>query len=136
VTLVIDASLVVSALLDTSSTGRWAESMLLTGPLNAPHLMPVEVTNILRRAVTRGEITADLASMAHADMLDLRVELFPYAPFASRVWELRDNVTSYDAWYVALAEALGSSLATLDYELAQATGPRCGFETPPDADGG
>lgn len=133
-TLVIDASLVVSALVDTSSTGNWAESVLLAGPLNAPHLMPVEVTNILRRAVARGEITADVASMAHADLLDLRVELFPYAPFASRVWELRDNVTSYDAWYVALAESLGSSLVTLDQKLAQATGPRCDFETPPNAD--
>ena len=133
-TLVIDASLVVSALVDTSSTGNWAESVLLAGPLNAPHLMPVEVTNILRRAVARGEITADVASMAHADLLDLRVELFPYAPFASRVWELRDNVTSYDAWYVALAESLGSSLVTLDQKLAQATGPRCDFETPPHAD--
>jgi predicted nucleic acid-binding protein len=134
VTLVIDASLVVSALVDTSSTGNWAESVLLAGPLNAPHLMPVEVTNILRRAVARSEITADVASMAHADLLDLRVELFPYAPFASRVWELRDNVTSYDAWYVALAESLGSSLVTLDQKLAQATGPRCDFETPPNAD--
>jgi predicted nucleic acid-binding protein len=133
VTLVIDASLVVSALVDTSSTGNWAESILLAGPLNAPHLMPAEVTNILRRAVMRGDITADVASMAHADVLDLRVEYFPYAPFAGRVWELRDNVTSYDAWYVALAEALGSSLATLDHKLAQATGPRCGFEIPPAA---
>lgn len=130
-TLVIDASLVVSALVDRSSTGTWAESILLTAPLNAPHLMPAEVTNILRRAVARGEIAADLASMAHADLLDLRVELFPYAPFAARVWELRNNVTSYDGWYVALAEALGASLATLDRKLAQATGPRCGFETPP-----
>jgi predicted nucleic acid-binding protein len=131
VTLVIDASLVVSALVDRSSTGTWAESILLTAPLNAPHLMPVEVTNILRRAVARGEIAADLASMAHADLLDLRVELFPYAPFAARVWELRNNITSYDGWYVALAEALGASLATLDRKLAQATGPRCGFENPP-----
>jgi predicted nucleic acid-binding protein len=86
VTLVIDASLAVSALVDKSSTGNWAESILLTGPLNAPHLMPAEVTNILRRAVMRGEITADVASMAHADLLDLRVEYFPYAPFAARVW--------------------------------------------------
>lgn len=130
-TLVIDASLVVSALVDTSTTGNWAESMLLAGPLNAPHLMPAEVTNILRRSAARGEITADVASMAHADLLDLRVELFPYAPFASRVWELPDSVRSYDAWYVALAESLGSSLATLDQRLAQAPGPRCGFETPP-----
>jgi predicted nucleic acid-binding protein len=133
VTLVIDASLVVSALVDKSSTGKWAESILLTGPLNAPHLMPAEVANILRRATMRGEITGDIASMAHADLLDLRVEYFPYAPFAARVWELRDNVTSYDAWYVALAEALGSSLATLDHKLTQATGPRCGFEIPPAA---
>ena len=129
-TLVIDASLVVSALVNTSTTGNWAESMLLAGPLNAPHLMPVEVSNILRRAVARGEITADVAAMAHANLLELRVEFFPYAPFASRVWELRDNVTAYDAWYVALAEALGSSLATLDHKLARATGPWCGFETP------
>jgi predicted nucleic acid-binding protein len=130
VTLVIDASVVVSALVDASDTGRWAESLLVSGPLSAPHLMPVEVTNILRRAAARAEITADVASMAHADLLDLRVELFPYAPFASRVWELRDDVTSYDAWYVALAESLGSSIATLDHRLAQAPGPRCGFETP------
>ena len=132
-TLVIDASLVVSALVDTSATGEWAESILTTGPLNAPHLMPVEVANILRRAALRGEITSDVASMARADLLDLRVELFPYAPFAPRVWQLRDNITSYDAWYVALAESIGSNLATLDRRLAQASGPRCEFETPPES---
>jgi predicted nucleic acid-binding protein len=131
VTLVVDASLVVSALADAGGTGQWAESMLLAGPLNAPHLMPVEVASILRRAVASGEMTADAASMAHADLLDLPVELFPYVPFAHRIWELRDNVTSYDAWYVALAESLGSSLATLDRTLARAAGPRCSFETPP-----
>jgi predicted nucleic acid-binding protein len=134
VTLVVDASLVVSALVDAGATGRWAESRLLAGtPLNAPHLMPVEVTSILRRAAARGEITQDVASIAHADLLDLQVELFPYAPFAPRVWELRDNVTSYDAWYIALAESLGSNVATLDRRLARAAGPRCGFETPPAA---
>lgn len=132
-TLVIDASLVVSALIDAGSTGTWAESQLLAGPLSAPHLMPVEVANILRRAAARGEITPDVASLAHADLLDLRVELFPYAPFASRVWALRDNITSYDAWYVALAEFLGSNVATLDRRLAQAAGPRCGFDIPPSA---
>ena len=132
-TLVIDASLVVSALVNTGPTGRWAESLLAGTPLNAPHLMPVEVGHILRRAAARGEITSDVASMAHADLLDLRVELFPYTPFAPRVWELRDTVTSYDAWYIALAESLGSNVATLDRRLARATGPRCGFETPPTA---
>ena len=130
-TLVVDASLVVSALVDAGNTGIWAESLLASGPLGAPHLMPVEVTNILRRAAAKGEITQDVASMAHADLLDLRVELYPYAPFAARVWELRDNVTSYDAWYIALAESLGVSVATLDYRMAQAPGTRCSFKTPP-----
>jgi predicted nucleic acid-binding protein len=130
-TLVIDASLVVSALVDSGSTGTWAESLLATEPLSAPHLMPVEAANILRRAAMAGNISADAASMAYADLLDLRVELFPYAPFAARVWELRDNVTSYDAWYIALAESLGSRVATLDLRLARAPGPRCRFETPP-----
>jgi predicted nucleic acid-binding protein len=131
VSLVVDASLVVSALVDGSDTGTWAESLLASGPLSAPHLMPVEVTRILRRAAAKGEITQDVASMAHADLLDLRVELFPYAPFAPRVWELRDNVTSYDAWYIALAESLGVSVATLDRRMTQAPGPRCTFEIPP-----
>jgi predicted nucleic acid-binding protein len=130
VTLVVDASVVVSALVDAGRTGAWAESLLAAEPLAAPHLMPVEAANILRRVAATGDISADAASMAHADLLDLRVELFPYAPFAARVWELRDNVTAYDAWYVALAESLQSSIATLDLRLARATGPQCGFKTP------
>jgi predicted nucleic acid-binding protein len=133
VTLVVDASLVVSALVDGGITGSWAESLLAGEPLSAPHLMPVEAANILRRAAAAGEISADVAAMAHADLLDIRVELFPYGPFAPRVWELGDNLTSYDAWYVALAEFLGSRVATLDLKLARATGPRCSFETPPTA---
>jgi predicted nucleic acid-binding protein len=131
VTLVIDASLVVSALVDVGDTGRWAETLLASDQLSAPHLMPVEVTNILRRAAAMGEITQDIASIAHADLLDLRVELYPYAPFAPRVWELRGNVTSYDGWYIAVAESLGSSVATLDRRMASAPGPRCRFEVPP-----
>lgn len=103
----------------------------MSGQLSAPRLMPVEVTNILRRSAAKGEVSSDVASMAHADPLDLRVELFPYGPFAPRVWELRGNVTSHDAWYVALAEFLGSSVETLDEKLARAAGPRCRFETPP-----
>ena len=130
-TLVVDASLVVSALVDGGGTGSWAESLLASEPLSAPHLMPVEAANILRRATAAGEISADIAALAHTDLLDLRVELFPYRPFAPRVWELRDSLTSYDAWYVALAEFLDSRVATLDLKLARATGPRCDFETPP-----
>jgi predicted nucleic acid-binding protein len=130
--LVADASLVVAALVDAGETGTWAESLLASEPLGAPHLMPAEVANILRRASAAGQISADAAALAHADLLDLRVELFGYAPFAARAWELRGNLTCYDAWYVALAEFLESPLATLDARLARAAGPGCEFVLPPE----
>ncbi|WP_131767345.1 type II toxin-antitoxin system VapC family toxin [Candidatus Protofrankia californiensis] len=129
-TLVIDSSLVAAALVDSGQAGTWADRLLATDDLAAPHLMPVEVANVLRRAAMAGEISADTAALAHADLLSLRVELFAYEPFATRVWELRENVTAYDGWYVALAESLGAKLATLDLRLAKATGPRCTFATP------
>lgn len=69
--------------------------------------------------------------MAHADLLALEVELFPYASFVSRGWELRQNVTTYDACYVALAEFPKCRLATLDFRLSRASSPCCLFETPP-----
>ncbi len=129
-TLVVDASFVAAALVDTGSGGTWAEGVLARERLVAPHLMPVEVANILRRAALAGDVSRDAAALAHADLLDLRVELFPYAPFAHRVWELWPNLTAYDAWYVALAEALETRLATLDARLVRAAGPRCEFVTP------
>jgi predicted nucleic acid-binding protein len=96
----------------------------------APHLMPAEAANVLRRAAMAREISADTAALAQADLLSLRVELFAYEAFATRVWELRENVTAYDGWYVALAESLDAKLATLDLRLAKAAGPRCAFATP------
>jgi predicted nucleic acid-binding protein len=129
--LVIDAGLVVAALVDGGPDGTWADGLLGSDGLAAPHLMPVEVANILRRTVMSGEISSDTGSMAHADLLALRVELFPHAPFATRVWELRQNITVYDAWYVTLAESLDASLGTLDVRLTKAPGPRCRFRTPP-----
>jgi predicted nucleic acid-binding protein len=65
------------------------------------------------------------------DLQRLSVELFPYGPLAERIWELRANVTPYDAWYVALSEELGVPLLTLDGRLARAPGPTCRFELPP-----
>jgi predicted nucleic acid-binding protein len=94
--------------------------------------MMVEATNILRRAVLAGDLPAVEAGLAHLDLLRLRVELFAYPPFASRVWELREKVTAYDAWYVAIAEKLKAPLATLDRRLAAAAGPACTFVSPPD----
>jgi len=130
-TIVLDASLVVAALVDGGSDGAWADRVLASDDLAAPHLLPVEVANILRRALLSGEISADTASLAHADLLALRVALFPYEPFAERVWELRSNLTAYDAWYVAVAEAISAPLATLDVKLSRATGPSCAFVVPP-----
>lgn len=126
-TVVIDASVVVSALVDSGPAGRWSEQWLLAGGIAAPHLMPVEAANILRRAALRGDISADTASLAHADLQDLRVELFPYDVVAARAWQLRDNLTLYDAWYVALAELLDADLVTLDERLERASGSTCGF---------
>lgn len=129
-TIVVDASFVVSALVDNGPVGTWADELLGGDDLVAPHLMPVEATNILRRAERAGDISGDVAALAYGDLLVLTVTLFGYEPFAARVWELRDNVTTYDAWYVALAESVGARLATLDQKLSQAPGPRCVFVTP------
>jgi predicted nucleic acid-binding protein len=130
VPLVVDASIVVAALVDSGPDGRWAEQVLLSGPLAAPHLLLAEVGNVLRRAALVGQISADAASLAHADLQSLRLDLFPYEPFADRIWELRANVTAYDAWYVALAEVLGCPLATLDARLARAPGITCEITLP------
>ena len=130
-TLVVDSSVTVAALVDGGDVGTWADHLLATDDLAAPHLMPVEVANVLRRAAIAGQISPDTAALAHADLMRLRVELFAYEPVAARVWELREDLTAYDAWYVALAESLGATLATADYRLAHATGPRCAFATPP-----
>jgi predicted nucleic acid-binding protein len=132
VTLVTDASAVIAALVDDGPHGRWAEAILSAGPLAAPHLMPVEAANILRRAVLAEQLSQDSAALAHTDLSQLRVELLPYSPVAGRVWELRSTITAYDAWYVALAESLDAPLATLDHRLARAPGPRCSFQLPPD----
>jgi len=88
-TIVVDASVVVAGLASADATGKWAESVLAGEPLAAPHLMPVEAASILHRAELAGEISADAASLAHADLRRLRVEYFPYDPFAERIWELR-----------------------------------------------
>lgn len=128
--IVTDASVVIASLVDDGDDGRWAAQLLRSNDLAAPHLMPAEVANMLRRSVLAKELSKELATLAHADLILLRIDLFAYESFARRVWELRGNVTAYDAWYVALAESLGAPLATLDKNLARAPGPRCKFETP------
>ena len=127
---VLDSSVVVAALIDSGVHGIWAEQIIETGPLHAPELVRVEVTNILRRLEKAGQVTKPEANAAYDDLMQLQVELYPFDPFADRVWELRHTITSYDAWYVAVAEALGLPLATLDKRLARANGPACTLVTP------
>jgi predicted nucleic acid-binding protein len=127
---VVDASVLVAALVDTGPHGVWAEDVLARGSLHAPELARAEATNILRRLERAKLITTPEANGAQDDLMQLDIDSFSFEPFAERVWELRHNVTSYDAWYVALAEALKLPLATLDEALAKSNGVACEFLTP------
>lgn len=130
---VVDASLLVAATADVGPEGAWAEGLLADGDVVAPHLVLVEATNILRRLEIAKQLTRLEATAAQRDLLSLDILLVPFEPFADRVWELRRNVTSYDAWYVAVAEAFGLPLATLDGRLSRASGPACRFLVPRQA---
>ena len=127
---VVDASAVVAALIDTGRDGEWAESAVAANVLAAPELVLVESTNILRR-LERAEIISRVeANGAQADLLGMGIELFAFAPFARRIWELRSNLTSYDAWYVALAEALDYPLLTPGSETQPHARPEMRFHRP------
>lgn len=129
-TLVCDASAVAAMLLDSGPDGQWAAQAIGSGQPAAPTLLPFEAANVIRRHEMTGQISPDQAAQAHADLLDLAVELWPYELLASRAWELRHNLSSYDAAYVALAEMTESALLTLDAKLAGAPGLKCQIETP------
>jgi len=133
VTLVVDASAVVAALLDDGAEGRWCEGRLGEGGLVAPHLLPLEVANIIRRTEARQRIEASEAAAAFDDLRRLDVDLVPFEPIADRAWDLRSNLTVYDACYVATAELVGGRLVTLDQKLAGAPGLRCAVEVAPGA---
>lgn len=122
--------MLVAALIDTGPHGDWAETVLAGGSLYAPELARAEATNIFRRLERAKLITTPEANSARTDLMQLDIDLFPFDPFADRIWELRHNVTSYDAWYVALAEALKLPLATLDEPLSKSNGVNCVFLTP------
>lgn len=122
--------MLIAALVDTGTDGLWAERILGTGDLYAPELLRVETANVLRRLERAKQITEQEANAAFEDLMELNVELHAFESFSERVWELRHNVTAYDGWCVALAEALDLPLATFDGRLAMADGPKCRFLTP------
>ena len=124
-TVIVDASVLVSALVGSGTEGRWSELLIEENQMSAPELVMAETINSLRRLEGSGQITRREADSAFRDLLDFEISLHPFEPFAGRIWELRFNLTSYDAWYVALAESLDCPLATLDARISRATGPTC-----------
>jgi predicted nucleic acid-binding protein len=130
VNIVVDSSAIAALLVGGGAEGAWAEQVIAGHSLAAPHLLHVEVANVLRRAELAGDLPGAITALAHADLLDISMTLYPYEPLAERIWTLRQTVTTYDAWYVALAEALEAPLVTLDHRLSRAPGPQCAFITP------
>jgi len=129
-TLVVDASAMVCLLTDAGETGDWARAALEGADLVAPHILPAEVTHVLRRGVLNGARDVDGVRVARRALSQIAFTFVDFAPVADRVWQLRETVTAYDAWYVAVAEALAAPLVTLDTKLASASGPRCEFVLP------
>lgn len=112
----------------------WAERALANQVLTGPEVVLAEASNVLRKLEQRGELQTAAASVAHDKLAVVSMALFPFRPFAERVWELRNNLSGYDAWYVALAEALDCPLLTLDLRLSRSPGATCTFLTPPGED--
>ncbi|QLQ11696.1 MAG: type II toxin-antitoxin system VapC family toxin [Nocardioidaceae bacterium] len=117
--LVLDAS-VISEFLIASAVGKRAAELMSQhmGELHMPHLAVIETTSVLRTWVRREEVTESRAAAALADLADLPARRWPAEPLLARMWELRDNLTSYDASYVALAELLDAELLTADQRFA------------------
>ncbi len=128
---VADASVLVCALTSYSHKGRWCKQALEQASVAVPEMALAEATNTLRRLELSGTVSQTQATAAQRDLLRLNLRFHRFAPFARRVWELRANLTAYDAWYVALAEALHWPLYTLDRRLSRAPGPRCEVIVPP-----
>lgn len=128
--VVVDSSVLVAALTAGDVVGDWAEQIIASGVLIAPEIVRTEAANVLRRLELAKELSGPEADAAFEDLMLLEIELLPFDPFAARVWELRQNITCYDAWYVAIAETHKLPLATLDERLCKAAGPRCRFLTP------
>jgi predicted nucleic acid-binding protein len=121
--IVLDASATIDWLLQTA-IGQQIEKRIYAHneSLHAPHLLDLEVAQVLRRLVREGTVSARRADQAIEDLLDLRITRYPHFALLSRIWPLRHNLSAYDAAYVVLAEQLQASLLTRDRRLASATG--------------
>jgi predicted nucleic acid-binding protein len=127
--IVLDASAAVDWLLQTSAGQRIEQRIYSASEsLHAPHVLDLEVTQVLRRLVREGTIAAKRAEEAIRDLLDLRITRYPHFVLLPRIWQLRHNLSVYDAAYVVLAEKLGAALLTRDGGLAAAPGHKAAIE--------
>ena len=127
--IVVDASALLEFLLQTPLGTRVEARLFRDGAeLHSPHLIDIEVTQGLRRLVRSGEVSTERAAEAIADLVDVDLHRHAHSDLLMRVWKLRDNITAYDAVYVALAEALGATVVTCDAPLAKAPGHRARVE--------
>lgn len=127
--MVTDASAVLELLLGTTAALDIQRRLLDSGEsLHAPHLLDLEVAQVLRRYVMIGDLTPQRATQALADLADLPILRYPHDLFLPRIWALRHNVTAYDAAYLALAESLPAPLITCDARLAATLGHRVAIE--------
>lgn len=124
----MDASVLVNVLGDDGEDGRRARDRLAHDSLAAPELIDLEVASVFRKLCAAQRFDAQRASQALLDLRDLRMDRVPHRELISRCWELRNNVTMYDASYIAVAELFGASLITVDARLAKVPGARCKIE--------
>jgi predicted nucleic acid-binding protein len=125
--IVLDASAVIELLLG-SKIGAAVQERIRTEDLAAPHLLDVEVLHVLRRFERAAMIANRRGQQALDDLRDLRVTRYPHPPLLPRMWQLRANLTGYDAAYVALAETFDIPLVTCDTKLAASPGHRARIE--------
>lgn len=126
--LVVDASVVAVALVDDGPDGDLCRARLHGEWLAAPELMDLEVLSVMRRQVAAGAVDVRRAGLALGDLAALPIRRVPHRPLLQRCWEVRSNLTAYDAAYVVLAEVLDATLLTADRRVAQAPGLRCEVE--------
>lgn len=120
--LVLDTSALLAALADVRPDPILAQRLGDDGDLHAPHLIDVEILHALRGLVRAGKLSADRAQDVRSDVAALAITRYGHEPLADRIWALRDNLTAYDAAFVALSEALKVPLITCDARLASAPG--------------
>ncbi len=126
--IVADASVTVTLLLAQPGFERIAKWFSQKGPIHVPEILYLEVVHVLRRRLRKGELDRELATQALENLLLLPTVRHSHHPFLPRIWMLRDNLTAYDAAYVALAEALKAPLLTCDRKLAAAPGHNARIE--------